>query len=276
MARWTSIQMFSDTSLFDSMQLHTRTVLTAFMRCWAKWTHEHLIPFPRMLRELNFGVVVARASIRYERPFSLFTADQFEIRGALQVMQRRHVLVGDVRFMNGEERFVRSEIVLRPVAMSDGGSLAALPTQVNGPIIQMFKSDEVSDKVPSRPVRKALGELGSATPVAEVVRPIRVHRHDSEAADQWSYIEIGAQAATAREAMVLEANGESRSLLQPGLSTPTRAIDLEITRPLFLFDQAHIRTRAYHRPSGLTFVHVYQSELGGRHDHATVVEHFDA
>jgi acyl-CoA thioesterase FadM len=255
------------------MQLQPRSVLTCVMRSWAQWCHENLLPFPRLIRDLRFGLVVIRASIRYEREFSLFSADDFVVRTNINVMQKRHVIVGDLHYMNGNERFLRAEIVTRPVSLTGDGSLAAVPTRVEGRILEMFEPDEIFDHAPERVVRKALSALDPAALVAETQRSFRLHRHDAEVADQWSYIEIAANAASAREAMVLDAEPALRDELRPAIATPIRAIDIEINRPLFLFDTAQIITRAYRVPDGLTFVHVFRSQLGGAHDHATIVEH---
>ncbi len=274
MARWSTQRILNDTSLFDSRQLQPRAVLTCCMRMWAQWTSEHLLPFPRLVRDLGFGVVVVRIGIRYERPFTFFSADDFVARATLSVRQKRHLLFGEVQLFNGEERFLSLQSAMRPVALESGSDFGALPARVDGRVLEMFRTDEISDEAVDRPVRKALSNVSRDSPVALGRRSLRMSRHDSEVADQWSFIEVGANAATAREEMILDADGAQRERLAAGLTAPLTSIDIEIGRPLFLFDTAEIETSAHAGADGLTFVHVYKSRVGGSHEHATVVERF--
>ncbi|AGK51010.1 MULTISPECIES: hypothetical protein [Burkholderia] len=274
MARYSTLQVLNDTSLFDSRQLLPRSVLACTMRVWAQWLKDHLRPFPQLIREFGFGVVVVRQSIRYERPFSFFSADEFLVHCTISVRQKRHLLLGDVQFMNGDERFAHLQCAMRPLAIEHGSDLGAMPARVEGAVLDMFLPDEISNDAVERPLRKTLGALSAASAIATATRAIRICRHDSEAADQWSYIEVVANAASAREAMILEANPAERRELHAGLAAPLGGIEIEIDRPLFLFDSAEIHSTAYRIGDCLTFVHVYRSSVGGSHEHATVVERF--
>jgi hypothetical protein len=274
MARWSTLQVLNDTSLFDSRQLQPRSVLTCGMRMWAQWMSDHMLPFPQLIRDKNFGVVVTRASVNYERPFTFFSANEFQLRGTLSVGQKRRHLQGEIHFMNGNERFIHIDITLHPLSIDPDCDFGAVPSRVEGEIFHLFHADEISSAIVARSVRKLIHTVAPESIVATAVRPVRIGRHDSEAADQWSYIELGAHAASAREDMILDCDPERRELLQDGLVAPLSAVDIEIGRPLFLFDTAEIHSTAVHDRDGLTFIHVYKSKLGGEHEHATVVERF--
>ena len=273
MVRTTRVRVLNDTSLFDSMQLQPRQILTIGMRSWAQWSHEYLYSFPTLIREHKFGLVVVGGHVAFEKPFNFFSADMFEVIGHAEIVQERRLIIGHMRFMNGDEQFITQRLMCRPVAMSGGNSFAALPTTFQGNILDKL-APEVTDRRIERDVAKILGTLTPEMQIAEVTKPERLYRHDCEAADQWSFIEIGAHAATARECMINEAPKDLRPKLQPGLATPLQFIDIEIKRPLFLFDKTQIRTQVYLKDERLVFVHTVQSQMGGRHDHAVVVERF--
>ncbi|WP_323119906.1 hotdog family protein [Burkholderia alba] len=274
MARYSTLQVLNDTSLFDSRQLLPRSILSCTMRVWAQWLKDHLRPFPKLIREFGFGVVVVRQNIRYEQPFNFFSADEFAVRCAISVRQKRHLLLGDVEFMNGNERFAHLQCAMRPLAIERDSDLGAVPSRVDGAVLDMFLPDEISNVAVERTLRRTLGELAAAPVVATATRTIRICRHDSEAADQWSYIEVVANAASARESMILDAGPDAHRAMQAGLAAPVGEMEIEIDRPLFLFDSAEIHSTAYRTDDCLTFVHVYRSNLGGSHEHATVVERF--
>ncbi len=274
MVRQTRIKVLNDTSLFDSMQLQVRQILTIGMRSWAQWAHDHLYSFPTLIKEHRFGLVVVGGHVAFERPFNFFSADAFEVVGHAEVVQERRLILGHMSFMNGDERFVSQRLVCRPVAMAGGSSFAALPSKFEGAILDKLEPDEITDRRIERDVVQILATLKPEMQVAEAVKPERLYRHDCEAADQWSYIEIGAHATMARECLINEAAKELRPKLQPGLASPVRFVDIEIKRPLFLFDKVQIRTQAYLQEERLVFVHTFQSQMGGRHDHAVVVERF--
>jgi len=272
MPRNSCFEVLNDTSLYDTRQMLPRGVLSLTMSAWVHWAHDHLKPFPTLIKEHRFGVVVVRQSIHYERSFNFFSAKGFTVRVNVMLHPKRHMLLGEVDFMNGEERFLRLDCAMRPLAIESQGDLSALPTRVDGAVLKMFRPDEVLAEPLERPMRKALAELAELIPVASAVCPLRLTRHECEAADQWSYIEVGANAARAREQMVINAPTVQRSALQAGLSHPISRIEIEIDRPLFLFDEAQIESRAYVTPQGLAFLHIYRSNLGGSHQHAMVLE----
>lgn len=274
MARFSTLEVLNDTSLFDSRQLLPRTVLACSMRMWVRWAKDHLRAFPCLIQDYNFGVVVVRQSIRYERPFNFFSGDAFALRGTLAVRHKRRLLFGQVDFMHGDERVAYLECTMRPLAIERGADLGAAPADVGPPVLDMFLPDEIVEGPVARHLPGLLMGLADKLPVATAMQPIRIGRHESEAADQWSFIEVGAHAANAREAMILDAEPGVRKLLQQGLALPLHAIDLEISRPLFLFDMAEIHTTAYRTADSLTFVHIYTSNVGGSHQHATVMERF--
>jgi hypothetical protein len=274
MSRWSTLRVLNDSSLFDSRQLHSRSILACCMKMWAQWMNEHMLPFPRLIRELNFGVVVNRLSVKYEKPYTFFSADEFEMRGTLSIGQRRRFLLGQVHFMNGAERFLLVKAVLSPLTIDPECDLGAVSSRVEGAVLDQFQDDEFSDEAAERPIRQIMRDFASEKPIAVARRSIRIGRHDCEVADQWSYIEVAAHAASAREEMILDAELETQERLQSGLVEPIQTLHAEIGRPLFLFDNAEIDSTAYCMAGVLTFVHVYRSQLGGKHEHATVLEQF--
>ena len=163
------------------------------------------------------------------------------------------------------------------ITPTNDSDLGAISARVDGAVLAMFRAEEIVPAMVERPLRKALSSMAAteARAIASAKYPIRIGRHDCEAADQWSYIEVGANASRAREALILGAPAALRQDLQAGLSQPIKAMEIEIDRPLFLFDEAEIHSSAYRTVDSLVFVHVYRSNVGGSYEQATVLECFE-
>jgi hypothetical protein len=113
-------------------------------------------------------------------------------------------------------------------------------------------------------------EIEQAEPLVEGSLPLLIHRHCCEVADQWSFIELPAHATAARESLVLS-HGGKRALLRESMKVPLRSVDIELSRPLYVLDQADAVTRVYHQGTQLDFVHRI---LGREGEHAVIVERF--
>lgn len=276
MRRELMFHVHNDTSLFDSFQLQVRSILVVSMRGWAQWAQQNVYSFPRLIKEFKFGLVVVGAHIRHESPYTFFDSDGFDVRVTAEVVKDRRLLLGHFDFLHAGERFISVLVMCRPVTMMAESTFAAMPSRLEEPLLSRFDPSEITDRPLVREIPQVLERLTPDALIAEAQRSIVLHRHECEAADQWSYIEIGANAASARESMILNADKEVRQRLQGALSSPIRSVDIEISRPLFLYDRANIVTRAYQDRGGLTFVHVYHSRMGGAHQHATIIERFDA
>ena len=94
-----------------------------------------------------------------------------------------------------------------------------------------------------------------------------MHRHLCEVADQWSIVHVPGIAAGARERLLLSGAYSGRA---SSLGRAFSKIDIELSRPLFLFDEAAVETAVYR--DGTVFVHRIVSGSAAPLLHALVVE----
>jgi acyl-CoA thioesterase FadM len=266
------LEIVADTSQFSAMQLQPRTICSIGMNGWACWAREHLVPFRRMIEEHRTGVVVVRLDVRYLQPFGFFDADSIRARVAVAAVRRGVLLHLTLELSAGDRCIAEADCALRPVLIGGEGTLAAQPGNLPPELLALFPPDEIVALPPGRTARALAAAMRDGPQLAQAMRPLTVHRHECEVADQWSFIELAGYAAAAREALVLGAR--DRNDLGATLARPLRSFHLDIARPLYIFDRAEIATTAVGAGDGLRFVHEIGSGIGSQAPHALVVERF--
>ncbi len=271
-----SFKVLHDTSLFDSHQMQPRAILQIGMRSWASTIKAHLKSFPKLLTEDHFGVAVLGARIRYLEPHNFFTGDEFQVSAQTELVNKRTVIWGQAFLNNGRHDFASLELIVCPLRLEDG-QWAASPEPVGPPVLDYFPPDGVTKRIVSWRLKPQLAGLGKCDLVKTTTVQHRIYRHDCEAADQWSYIEAGAFAASAREKLLLELGDEADEYpeLRTLLNRPIAKIDLQFFRPLYLYDDFTIETELRRGPQEITFIHRFRSQMGGEHEHAVVIEAFE-
>jgi len=258
-----------DTRSFGPNQILPREVLSLTMTGWAGWLRAHLVSFPALVRDHHTGVVILGHHVRFPRRFTFFSGDAFTLRvGPLMAMGDGHFLTQRYELVHGGEVFASSDGVGRVVRMDPTGGLEAAPGRLPDAVLERFLADERSELPPERRTLETAPE--GATLIAEGVHPIRIERRDCEVAEQWSYVEAVSHAEAARASLALASGADKR--LRAGLRRPMTAIDLAYARPLFVFDQAEVRTRVFERSGELIWVHAIVSSVGGGHVHGRIVE----
>jgi acyl-CoA thioesterase FadM len=269
MSRVDRHEIVLDTSHFTPDQLQTRFVLQTCMNGWARWARANLAPFNELIRDWHFGLVVVRAHVQWLRPFTFFDSDVVEVTSACTVRPNRRLMHGEVEFSAGGHEVVLIELGMVPIRITDE-SLTAEPAPVSDEVFARFREDEVRSApgrqrvtVRAKALRADGHHLGHAT------HEFRICRSDIEVADQWSFIEVPNHTAGARENMILSG---THAALDGALARPVRSIQMEITRPLYIFDEARVETDAYLVEDAPVFVHEIASAGSGGGMHALVVE----
>ena len=106
--------------------------------------------------------------------------------------------------------------------------------------------------------------------MAEGSYEFTVYRHACEVADQWCVIQIPCYVSEAREALAL-AQGDHIPDLRRALGQPLRNLDMELRRPMYVFDKGTIVTKAYDVDGRFAFIH---QVLSSDQLHAVVIERF--
>ena len=238
----------------------------------ARWLRDYLVSFPLLIKQYHIGVVVVEIAIDYLEPFGFFHADGFEVRTAVRVRGGGSLLEGDVAFCTDRSQVARALHLLRPVLLGEDASLAARPGKMPDELLSRFQPEEIELSSPGRPVRrlaKHIEELGAF--LAEGRAPFIFHRHLCEVADQWSYIEIPGLIAMGRERLALE-QGERVPKLRNCLTQSLQRVNIELSRPYFLFDSGVVETRAYLLDEEIFLIHRLQPPEGQGKLHGIAVE----
>ena len=271
MARNSVFEVVYDTSLFTPLQLQSRSLLSLAFSGWAQWLKEHLVSFPRMIREHHCSVVIVGVECEYLAPFGFFDADSLQVVTTVKARKGGHILECHNQFVGADKAVAAVRWLLRPVLLIDEVSLAATPGKLTDELLARFQEDEVDFESPPRLVPQAVETiLAQGTVLEEGQLPFVVHRHFCELADQWCFVDVAAHIGAARESLVLS-RGEHSPDLRKGLSRPLSKINFELRRPYFLADGGVVATTAYQMDDTLAFVHRLLSS-NGADVHGTAVE----
>jgi hypothetical protein len=274
MPRRSRFEVVLDTSHFSPAGLHPRFMLANAMQGWVRWLREHMVSFRRLISEHSVGVVVCSGEAEWQEPLGFMDSDVIEAEAGVSAVKAGAMLAIDVDFSALGRKVGKVKALLRPVAISGDGSLGALSSRLKGDLLARFQPDEILGETAPRFARKLAAEAEeSGAPLLESEQPLYVHRHMVEVADQWSFVETGAIAEAARENLCAQ-QVTTAPVAQRGMGAALRRFSIDLTRPLFVYDRAIIRTRAYAfpGPEDLIFVHRIVSSIGSGKPHAVLTE----
>lgn len=270
-------EVLHQTSDFDAFQMLPRSILSLGMASWAGIVNANICSFPKLIRQHALGVVVVRTDISFVQPYAFFSGESFKVAKQMWLSTDRQSFIWQVSFLGaGGRPFATLDAVGRAVKI-DPASWGAVPTKVESPILDCFGDDDFRPLATDRGVERFLRSIRGARPLAENALRKRIHRHECEAADQWSFVEIGANAASAREELLLECSppGDAAIEVRGLLNRPLSTIRTLIKRPLFLFDHYTIQSGLYRMDGGYHVVHRYLPDMGRAKECAVVIESYD-
>jgi hypothetical protein len=272
MPRTVSFEVPADTSLFTPLQLQPRFVMQSAMSGWARWLREYAVSFPELIHRHQFGVVVAGISLAFTQAFGFKDGATVNLATGVRVIGAGNMLQVDHVLSNADRaEVVRARVLLIPLRLSGDDSMSATPTRVEGELLGFFKEDETNLPRPEREVGPLIKQLQqSGAPLASSALTLRLWRHLCEVADQWSFIETPGFAAAGRENLVL-LQGSETAALREGLSRPLRRVDIELTRPGFLFDEVKVESSAWLLDGKPAFAHTLKGDQAAL---GTIIERF--
>lgn len=269
-------EILHQTSDFDSFQMLPRSILSLGMASWAGVIKTNIYSFPRLIQEHKLGVVVVRTNISYLKSYDFFSGESYKVSTEMWLTKDRNFFIWDISFLGSDgERFAYLEGVGRAVKI-DPVSWGAVPTAIEPPILDFFHDEDYYPGEIGRPVEACIKSLKGQDPIVQNQVSKKIYRHECEAADQWSFVEIGTNAANAREELLLACNPPEDKIAQVKglLNTPLVKINTQIKRPLFLFDNYTIQSSLYQTEEENHVVHRYLSTMGRPKEHAVVIESY--
>jgi hypothetical protein len=246
MRRQIAIRHAAESSMFTPVQIRDRTLLALSMSSIWAWFNRYICSFRQMLTQYKTGMAVVAFDIRHKAVLGFFDCDEIEVVvTGVRLRARNTMFEFDYEFRGNTVTFATCTLLCRALEIGDSTSLAGAPGRIPDALVGQFQHEEIDISTPQRPVVRLLAKIEAAgVCLFERAAFFTVGRNMCEVADQWSYIEICAAAAEAREHLVLE-DIHTRTLLGMLLRKPLSQISARINRPLFWRDEARILSRAY-------------------------------
>ena len=244
-----------DPCLFNPLQMHPRAVLFHSINGFARWLHEHWVPYTELTSVHHTAVAIVGIHLTYVKPFDFFETAVLHVTAGVRARKRGRLLQLDMEFASARESLIKLTVIMRTIIVEDHVSLAGAPGTISETLLARLADDEIDSDGPDRIVASRVQAIESAgTVVAEAEVPSFVSRILCEAADQWSFTEVNSFLTPARETLV-RAHGERVQLLRQTMTRPIKTLDVEFRRALFVFDEARTVTRAHLSNGTVGFVH---------------------
>lgn len=259
MSRVTKWEVPNFPPLFSPLQLSPKYAFSLAFQSAFLWNCEHLgLSHQALLRDHRLGYVVYGAHLRYRDPLSYFDAEALAIETECGL--KKHGAQAEVRCtFKGAGRVAADVLLIAiPLWIGEDMSHSAVPTLIEGEVLERYLPSEVQEAHYVAPVPARLRELEtSATLLAEASHTVVLHRHLCEFADQWYFAETLGFINAGREALAFGSGGntDEGERLRRGLKDPLKKVDIVFTRPGLLLDTLTVETRAFDDGGALVFAH---------------------
>ena len=243
-----------DTGMFSVHQMHPEVALRLAGACALGGLAEQGRSLQSMITEHGMGLVIMKVAIDYPHPLTFFSAPAVTSEASARLRQDGKLFVFDIRHRLGTTDAIVTRICARPIKLTGGAALDAVPAPADDRIRALFTADEIvpDEAVPTRELQAMLdSRTAGAEPIGAGATPVTIGRADCEFADQWWYGRLPSLVASAREQLALAQGGP----LATSLSKPLVAFRSEYFRPMYFGDHGRIETTAYRRGEETFFTH---------------------
>jgi acyl-CoA thioesterase FadM len=240
--------------MFSVHQMHPETALRLSLGAALGGLAKQERSLQNMITKHGTGLVVMGTSIDYMRELTFFSAPFVVTETTVGRRDDGKLLVFRAQHSAGGGEAVAVQIRLRPVKLSGGPALDALPAPVNHDVGALFDSDEIVPRsaLPTRYLEaEARRWTAGAEKIGEGGRPFFIGRDDCEFAEQWFFARLPSIVATAREQLLLD----GADYLSASAGRPLSAFHGEFFRPMFFGDRGKIETEAYRKGDQTVAVH---------------------
>jgi hypothetical protein len=150
-------------------------------------------------------------------------------------------------------------IGLRPIRLTGGPALDALPGSLPPAVRALFDPDEIAPRevMPTRTLQAGVRrDLADAEVLLRAERPVFIGRTDCELADQWLAARLPSLVATAREELLFSGLAD----LAEYVKRPVTRFRSEFFRPMYFGDHGRIHVTAYRTGSHTVVAHHVRAE----------------
>jgi acyl-CoA thioesterase FadM len=242
-----------DTGMFSVHQLHPEVALRCAGSAVTALARQGT-ELRTLITEHRTGLVVVSNEVTYLGPLTFFSAPCLRSEARMCLRADGRLVVFDIRHrVNGQDA-VGVRIVTRPVMLSGGPALDAVPGTVGERVRALFAQDEIvpTKDVPSRSLRRVISRVtAGAEEIGHGEVPLFVGRNDCELADQWLHARLPSLVASARERLMLDGVGG----LAECVKTPITKFHGEFFRPMYFGDQGVVQVTAYRKDTAVYAVH---------------------
>jgi hypothetical protein len=243
-----------ETGAFSAHQMHPETALRLALGVTLGGLGRQRRSLQTMITKYDTALVLLGARIDYARELTFFPDASVSSEAEVGLREDGNLLLFHVRHLAGGAPAVLVDLTLRPIALTGGPALDAVPAPVPAEVREMFDPDELVPKAaaPTRYLQAATRRLvADAERVYEGERPLFIGRTDCEFADQWLGARLPSLVASAREDLLFAGAGD----LAVCVERPVATFEAEFYRPMFFGDRGRVQVTAYRTGERTAVVH---------------------
>jgi hypothetical protein len=243
-----------ETGAFSPHQMHPETALRLALGVTLGGLGTQGRSLQTMISKYHTALVITGARIEYTRDLSFLPDPSVRSEAEVGLREDGNLLLFHVRHLAGGGPAVLVDLTLRPIALTGGPALDAVPAPVPTEVREMFDPDEIVPKsaAPTRRLQAATRRLvADAERVYEGEHPLFIGRTDCEFADQWLAARLPSLVASAREDLLFAGAGDLAVCVQ----RPVATFEAEFYRPMFFGDRGRIQISAYRTGERTSVVH---------------------
>ena len=238
------------------------------------WLTTCVASYQELADRHGFGCVYMSMELDYLSRQSFSDFDTLRYDTQVRLMRRGTRYATQTRFLGEDRSLVEVSALLGIVKIEEALATAARPEALSQALQSRFEADEQVEASPRREMPDLIASIETtASSLIEFNTPFCLTRNQCEFADQWVFFQIPTIYEPAREMLIVK-HGREIPQLKQGLRDPLKTVTIELSRPLYAFDQGFVETHAYDHDGHLACIHRICSDLPGNPVHATIVERF--
>ena len=238
-----------ETGMFSVHQMHPEAALRLALSVTLAGLGKQGRSVQTMITEYGTALVIVSADVDYLGELTFFPESSVIAEAAVSLREDGRLVTFRVRVAGRDTPAIGVRIGLRPIRLTGGPALDALPGPLPPEFRALFDPDEIVAKeaVPTRTLQADVRrDLADADPILSAERALFIGRSDCELADQWLAARLPSLVATARDELLFSGEAE----LAECAKRPVATFRSEFFRPMYFGDRGRIHVTAYRKGGG--------------------------